>query len=137
MSSLPIVEEVEVLEQLGARRGSRRPGGVVDELDLQRREEALGDGTVRAIAPAAHAADDPVLCQDLLVVAAGVLTPTIRMMQQAPGCAPTRQRHAEGVEGEGIRDALAHRPGHREARVEIEDHRQIEPALPRRNVRDG
>jgi hypothetical protein len=73
MSSLPIVEELEVLEQVSARRGARGPRSVVNELDLERREEALGDGVVPAIATAAHAADDPVLRQDLLVVAASVL----------------------------------------------------------------
>src|SRR5262249_30225505 len=45
----------------------------------------LGDSIVPAIAPAAHAADDPVLRQDLLVVGADVLPATIRMMQQALG----------------------------------------------------
>src|SRR6266446_5431491 len=64
------------------------------------------------------------------------LTAAIRMMQQALRRAPAGQRQAEGVEGEVIRDALAHRPADGEARVEIEDHRQVEPALARRDVRD-
>src|SRR5881296_1078632 len=110
MPPLPIVEELEVLEELGARRRPSGPGRVMDQLDLQRREEALGDGVVPAIAPAAHTADDPVLRQHPLVVAAGVLTSAIRMMQQTLRRAPTSQRQAEGVEGEDIRDALAHRP---------------------------
>src|SRR6266571_6741616 len=83
MPPLPIVEALEVLEELGARRRPRGPGRVVDQLDLQRREKALGDGVVPAIAPTAHTADDPVLSQHPLVVAPGVLTPAIRMVQQA------------------------------------------------------
>ena len=43
---------------------------------------------------------------------------------------------AEGVEGEVIRDALAYRPADGEARAEIEDHRQVEPALAGRDVGD-
>src|SRR3989441_10664580 len=82
MPPLAIVEELEVLEELGARRRPSGPGRVMDQLDFQRREEALGDGVVPAVAPAAHTADDPVLRQDPLVVAAGVLTSAIRMMQQ-------------------------------------------------------
>src|SRR5439155_648822 len=70
----PVVEDLEVIEQLAARRRPRGPRRVVDELDLQRREETLGHGVVPAIAPAAHAAHDPVLGQGALVVAAGVLT---------------------------------------------------------------
>src|SRR6266436_5171967 len=64
------------------------------------------------------------------------LTAAIRMMQQAPRGTAASQRHPEGVEGEVVRDALAHRPADGEARAEIEDHRQVEPALARRDVRD-
>src|SRR2546426_11875251 len=102
MPPLAIVEEFEVLEELGARCRPRGPGRVMDQLDFQRREEALGDGVVPAIAPAAHTADDPVLRQHPLVVATGVLTSAIRMMQQTLRRAPTSQRQAEGVESEGI-----------------------------------
>src|SRR5438128_166005 len=77
----PVVEDLEVIEQLAARRRPRGPRRVVDELDLQRREETLGHGVVPAIAPAAHAAHDPVLGQGALVVAAGVLTAAIGMME--------------------------------------------------------
>jgi hypothetical protein len=63
----------------------------VDQLELKRREEALGNGVVPAVAPAAHTADDPVLLQHPLVLAAGVLAPAIRMMQQA------RQRASAGA----------------------------------------
>src|SRR5438445_10863023 len=73
MSPLPVVEDLEVIEQFGARCRPRGPRRVVDELDLQRREGTLGHGVVPAIAPAAHAAHDPVLGQGALVVAAGVL----------------------------------------------------------------
>src|SRR5436309_2817505 len=90
MPPLPVVEDLEVIEQLGARRRPRGPRRVVDELDLQRREETLGHGVVPTIAPAAHAAHDPVLGQDALVVAAGVLTAAIGMMEQPLRRAPAR-----------------------------------------------
>jgi hypothetical protein len=45
--------------------------GVVDEFDVHRREEALSNGVVPAVA---HAADYPMLRQQPLVVAARVLT---------------------------------------------------------------
>ena len=70
-----------MIEELGARRRPRGPCRAVDGLDLQRCEDTLSDGVVLAIAAAAHAADDPVLRQHPLVVAARVLTLTIRMMQ--------------------------------------------------------
>src|SRR5215471_16517809 len=46
MSPLSIVEELEILEQFSARRGACCPSGVVNELDLERGEEALGDDVV-------------------------------------------------------------------------------------------
>jgi hypothetical protein len=59
MAPLAAVENLDVLEELGAGRLSRRPARVVHQLDLQRREEALGHGIVPTIAAPAHAADDP------------------------------------------------------------------------------
>src|SRR5262245_22974280 len=59
MPPLPIVEELEVLEELGARCRPSGPGRVVDQLNLQRREKALGDGVVPAVAATAHTADGP------------------------------------------------------------------------------
>jgi len=41
MASLPIVEELEIVEQRGARQDPRGPRRVVDEFDLQRGEKAL------------------------------------------------------------------------------------------------
>jgi hypothetical protein len=35
-----------------------------------------------------------------------------------------------------MRSLIAHRPAHGEARAQIEDHRQVEPAFARRNVGD-
>src|SRR5260370_34424176 len=112
MPPLPIVETLQVIEELGARRRPSGPGRVVDQLDLERGEEALGDGVVPAVAPAAHAADDAVLRQHPLVVAAGVLAPAIRMMQQPRRRAPAGQPQAEGVESQivPIRSPIPHPP---------------------------
>src|SRR5437867_10811977 len=110
MPPLPVVEDLEILEEFDARRGPRGPGRVVDELDLQRREETLGHRVVPAIAPATHAADDPVLGQDALIVAAGVLTAAIGMMEQPLRRAPAAHGPPERDAGEAGRDALGHRP---------------------------
>src|SRR5262245_59788019 len=100
MPPLPVVKELDVLDELRARRRPRVPHGVENKLDLQCGEEALGDRVVPAIAAAAHTADDAVLGENALVGAASVLTAAIRMMQQALGWAPPGQRHAERLEGQ-------------------------------------
>ena len=55
----------------------------VHEVFLQRREEALGDGVIPAVADAAHAHADPVGRERVEVVASGVLAASIGVMQQA------------------------------------------------------
>ena len=51
MAALAVVEDFDVVEDLGALLGLRRPGAAVDELFLEGREVALGDGVVEAVAP--------------------------------------------------------------------------------------
>ena len=59
MASVAVVEDLDVVEDLGAQFGLRGPGAAVDELLLQRGEEALGDGVIEAVALAAHRLGDP------------------------------------------------------------------------------
>jgi hypothetical protein len=44
VASFAVVEDFDVVEALGAELGLRGPGAAVDQLLLQGREEALGDG---------------------------------------------------------------------------------------------
>lgn len=50
VSSVAVVEALDVLEDLGAELSACRPGLAVHELLLEGREEALGDGVVVGIA---------------------------------------------------------------------------------------
>jgi hypothetical protein len=54
MAALAVVEDFDVVEDLGAQLDLRRPRAAMDELLLQGREEALGDGVIEAVALAAH-----------------------------------------------------------------------------------
>ena len=73
MAPLAVIEHLDVLEQLGAGRRARLPRRIMHQLDLQRREEALGHGIVPTIAAPARAADDARVGEHRLVVTAGVL----------------------------------------------------------------
>src|ERR687897_966116 len=59
VSASAVEEDFDVLEDLGPQLGLRRPAAAVDEFLLERREEALGDGVIEAIAAAAHRLGDP------------------------------------------------------------------------------
>lgn len=100
MSPPSIVEELEVFEQLGARGGPRGPSGVMDELDLQRREDALGHRVVPAIPPPTHAADDAVLREDPLVVTAGVLGKSRDNARPSPSFSATARLPVMGAAGD-------------------------------------
>src|SRR5712692_11908043 len=58
VASFAVVEDLYVVEDLGAQFGLRRPGAAVDQLLLQGREEALGDGVIEAVALASHRLGD-------------------------------------------------------------------------------
>jgi hypothetical protein len=53
-----VEEDLDVLEDLGPELGLRRPCAAVDELFLERGEEALGDGVIEAVTAAAHRLSD-------------------------------------------------------------------------------
>ncbi len=86
---LAIVKHLDVFEDRSDRLRSRRKPMAVHELAFQRRKETLDDGVVPAITPATHAANDSSSAQLLLVVAAGVLTAAIRVMDQSRSRIPT------------------------------------------------
>ena len=72
----------ETLGELEDRTPSRSPGGPrlpVDELGLERREPALGDGIIPALAPPGEALGDAVLIKEPAVVGGGVLAATVRV----------------------------------------------------------
>src|SRR6476620_6351033 len=72
-----VVERLDVLEDARPRLLARGVVLVVDQLLLQAGEERLHRGVVPAVAPAAHAARDPLLREPPLVVLAGVLAPAV------------------------------------------------------------
>src|SRR5215468_1391205 len=136
MAALPVVEDLQVLEDVRASVSARCPGALRDELDLQGREETLRDRVVPAVAAAAHAATDPVHREATLILLARVLTPAIRMVEQAPWGLAAGERHGERVEGELAGDPRTRRPTNDASREEVEDDDEVEPALERPEIGD-
>ena len=56
------------------------------------------------------------------------LTAAVRVMHQQLGPRPVGQSHAQGVQREFPGDAIRHRPSDHPARVQVEHHRQVQPA---------
>ena len=70
MQPLTVVPDFDEFEDCPAGLGAGGEVGAVDELGLERLEEALGDGVVPAVTLAAHAADHAVGVEDSAVVMA-------------------------------------------------------------------
>src|SRR5258708_32193407 len=80
--ALGVVERLDVLEDAGPRLDPRVVVLMVDQFLLQGGKEALHWCVIPALADAAHAALDPVLGNEPLVVLAGVLAASVRVRQQ-------------------------------------------------------
>src|SRR5262245_52709090 len=77
-----VVERLDVLEDARLRLVAGGVFLVVDQLPLQAGEEALHRRVVPALRDPAHAAGDPVLAQEPLVVVTGVLAAPVGVRAQ-------------------------------------------------------
>ena len=136
MAPTGVVEGLDVLEDGGPGLASSDVVRAVDELGLERREEALRDGVVPAIALAAHAAVDAVFSKQLLIVPTGVLDAAVRVMEE-PGLGPPgSQGHAQSVEGERAVDVRLDGPADDTPREQVQDGGEVHPTLSSPDVRD-
>src|SRR5215208_703760 len=100
MTSLAVVKGLHILEdrRLGVLTGG--PGGAVQQLGLECREEALGHRVIPARAWSTDARDDAVSGELADVGGAEVLTTAIRVVDEAwprpSGC----QRHLQRIGGQ-------------------------------------
>ena len=84
MTALPIIEHLNVLEDVLCRVFTGCVVPMVYELALECPEEAFDTGVVPAVACATHAGGDAVLAEQTLVTRGGILAAAIRMVQE-PG----------------------------------------------------
>lgn len=113
MSALRIVKPLDVLEEIGTRRIARNIARLdVDALFLQARKEGFRHRIVPAVAPAAHAAADPVVSEEALEVLGRVLATLVGMMQQRLGLAAAPERHGQRIHHELRSHLRLHGPTH-------------------------
>lgn len=71
MQRLAVVEDLQILRERRPDLGAGRPAAAGDTFGFERGEETFDDRVVPAIARPAHAADEPVSAQQVLVGVAG------------------------------------------------------------------
>jgi hypothetical protein len=102
---------------------------MIDKLALQCAKETLDTGIVPTVPSSRHAAGHAVRGEQLLVRGSGILAPPIRVVQQPRLGSAMVDRHRQRLLREITGQPSPQRPADHRARVEVEDHRQIEPAL--------
>ena len=91
-------------------------------------EEAFRHRVVPAVSLAAHARYHAVAGHHIAVSVRRIQPATIGVVNQS-GCRPTRRnRHAQCAQDPSDIVARRHRPAHHAPRVQIQQHREIEPA---------
>ena len=108
----------------------------VQPLDLQRTEERFGHSVIPAIAFSAHRTAHAEGRELLLEVAAGVLAAAVRMKDQPRRGSSAEPGHAQCIDDQCPRHALAHREADDLTAEQIDDDREIEPAFLRPEIGD-
>ena len=91
-----VVEAVDVVADRGCRLDPALEDGAPDELGLERLEEGLDHGVIKAVSFARHRDPDAVSTQFGLVVQGAVLAAPVSMMDQSSGRAPHGNGPAQG-----------------------------------------
>jgi len=97
-------------------------------------EETLDTGIVIAVSLAAHAAEKAMLIEQLLKLTAGVLTPSIGVVNQTRRRLTASHSLSESVYDKIFSQTPLHRPANHLTGKQIKNSSQVKPALIRRNV---
>src|SRR5207253_5699958 len=92
-----VVEALDVIEDGHPRLRVGAPAGPVDQLALQRGEEALGQGVVERVADRAHRRGDARPSAPLPEGQTRILTASVRVMNEPGGRSPAPKRRLQGV----------------------------------------
>jgi hypothetical protein len=136
MASLPVVEHLDLLEDLchGFLPGTILL--VVNQFHLERSEEALHRGVVPTVPFAAHRGLHFELFHQFLIAAGTILAAPVGMMDQILGRASGRYRQEQGAADQILRHSMAHGVADDLFFPQILDSSQIDPAFLRGDVGD-
>jgi len=128
VAALAVVEDLDELEDRHAERVAGWPMVPIEELGLERSEEALRDGVVRQRTLAADAANDACGTQMASEAETAVGASLVRMVHQPWRRSPRLLRHLQGAQHEVRVAHVVHRPTDDVAVEGVDDDAEVEPA---------
>src|SRR5690606_27066068 len=130
-----VVEALDVVEDGGPGLGRIAEGMPIEQLALERGEEALGERVVVAVADRAHGGLDAGFAAACSEGDRGVLAALVGVMDDVSRPAPL-EGHVERLEDELGPEMRAHRPADDASAPNVEHNREIEESTPGRYVSD-
>ena len=131
-----IVEAVDVFEDRHFSLAPRFPRVPPNQFSLDGFEERLDRCIIIAITLAAHGYFEAMLAQDFLVVMRAVLAAPIRVVNAALWRSSERNSHVQSTYCQVAFHAIAHRPADDAPRMQVQDHRQVQPAFTGPDIAD-
>ena len=136
MTAKTIVEHLDVFKDILSGLGLGSILLMKDQLSFEGAKETFDGCIVITISFAAHTTHHSSLCQQSLILIAGVLTAPVRVMQQARRRLANGDGHLQSVNDQLPVQAITHGPAHNAPGVKVQDHCQIEPPLCGRHISD-
>ena len=136
MNPLSIVDEFDIVEQVGVDFAKVTILSSIDPFLLQLSEEAFDTGIVVGTSAARHAAAHLVGRQGILIARTGVLTSAVAVEDRSFRLRIPSDGFSQGAFHKLGIDSLTRRITNHFAVVEIHDNRQIDPADPGLDVGD-
>ena len=110
MTSLPIVKDLDVVEDVGLRLFTSRVSTTTNSFTLEHGKEALNGCVVVAVTASTHATCNAVLLEQISEIVARILRASIRVMQQRSRWGSIAKGHRHRVDNEVAARVPIHRP---------------------------
>ena len=134
MQPLAIIEPFNKREDLSARLIPGVIGLMMHQFIFQRAEEAFRHRIIITVALPAHARCHAEGGEPPLIGQAAVLGTLIGVMNEARSNASLAHRHGESLQRQVLVGLRTHGPADHPSRIQIQEHRHIEPADSRRDM---
>jgi hypothetical protein len=136
MQTMAVIKHLDVPNHIISRLGPGAINGVRNPFGFQTVKETLHHGIIPTIALSAHTADHAIGIQKFLVIMTSILAAAIRMMNQSLCRLSPPVGHQKGFYDKRCLQTAAHGPPNNFSRIQVDDHRQIQPSFHRPQIGD-